>query len=142
MAWAGLPDCVLADQGPEFKKDFQKEAERFGMRLRMTATEAPWQHGITERHGKVLAEIVEATVEQLSLTRVEDMKHALTAANVVKNHRIGRDGFSPRQRVFGSGERLPCSLVDNMLDTPNIAELGLLDSDPIFERSSKIDLWR
>ena len=58
MSWAGAPDTVLADQGAEFRKDFLVDMERFGIKLRLTATEAPWQHGVTERHGKVSAEIV------------------------------------------------------------------------------------
>eukprot|EP00972_Heterocapsa_arctica_P052568 7733986-Heterocapsa_arctica.AAC.1 len=60
-----------------------------------------------ERHGAVLASIVDASVKQLSIVGYDEMGHAMTAATVAKNRRPERTGFSARSRVFGSDETLP-----------------------------------
>eukprot|EP00972_Heterocapsa_arctica_P006349 931930-Heterocapsa_arctica.AAC.1 len=78
-----------------------------------------------ERHGAVLASIVDASVEQLSIVGYEEMSQAMTAATVVKNRRPDRTGFSARSRAFGSDETLPASVIANMTDKAILPALDL-----------------
>ena len=90
IAWAGPPRQVLADQGTEFKKHFSELLQNFGVPMRCTAAASPWQHSVAERHGKVLGEIVDALVEEMSLSGPHDMAHRLhrcSAAVSLLHHR-------------------------------------------------------
>ena len=137
VSWAGVSSKIVADQGTEFRKDFAKTMAQLGIRLRVTPTEAPWQHSLTERNGQVSGEVFRATVEQMSVNGTAEVKEALIATNIAKNRRVGRDGYSARQRVFGVGERLPGSVIDGMEDDA-LGELGEVDDDPIYQRALKI----
>ena len=67
VSWAGTPAQIIHDQGGEFF--FRKSSvllKRLGTVAHVTATEAPWQNGMVERHGQVLAEILSVMV---ALTR-------------------------------------------------------------------------
>ena len=86
-------------------------AERHDTDCHVIATEAPWQTGMCERHGAVLASIIDASVEQLNVVGYEEMSQAMTAATVAKNRRPDRTGFSARSRVFGADETLPASVI-------------------------------
>ena len=46
VGWAGIPDRLLADQGPEFRKDFADYCTDNGLPMRVIPTEAPWQAAI------------------------------------------------------------------------------------------------
>ena len=58
----------------------------------MTAVEAPWQHGMVERHGGVLGEIIHVTTTETKARGLEDMTRVVTFAAMAKNRRPGRSG--------------------------------------------------
>eukprot|EP00972_Heterocapsa_arctica_P114528 16442854-Heterocapsa_arctica.AAC.1 len=60
---------ITRDQGREFTAEFEEMADRHDADCRVIATEAPWQNGRCQRHGAVLASIVDASVEQLNMVR-------------------------------------------------------------------------
>ena len=139
--WAGTPDTVQADQGSEFRKDFSQFCENAGISIRCTPTESPWQHGFVERHGAVSADILRATIEEMSVTGGAEMRLAVTATNICKNRRPDPSGYSPRMRVFGCGDRLPGSVLDSLLEQNHYPEVAVHDAilkDPQFQRAQAI----
>eukprot|EP00972_Heterocapsa_arctica_P088656 13072696-Heterocapsa_arctica.AAC.1 len=59
---------ITLDQGRELTSEFGKLAERHDTDCPDSATfEAPWQNGMCERHGAVLASVAEDSVEQLNI---------------------------------------------------------------------------
>ena len=62
--WAGVPEQIIHDQGGEFFRHFGEMLKKLGIGCHITATEAPWQNGMVERHGQVLAEIL-ASIPQI-----------------------------------------------------------------------------
>ena len=92
---------------------------KLGVEPHVTATEAPWQNGLVERHGQVLAEIVSVMVDQCQLTGDADMRLAANVAAGAKNRRPDTTGHSARERVFGVRERFPGSVVNALQDGEN-----------------------
>ena len=64
--WAGVPEKVVVDSGTEYQGDFKEAMSTLGIGHRMIPLEAPWQHGMVERHGDVMGEIVSAAVKDTS----------------------------------------------------------------------------
>ena len=62
---------------------------------------------MVERHGQVLAEVLSMMVDQCQLSGAVDMKMGGIFAATAKNRRPDRTGFSARNRVFGTTERVP-----------------------------------
>ena len=55
--WARVPDKIVADKGTEYYTDFQDMFCDLGIKSRLVPVEAPWQHGMVERHGQVLVDL-------------------------------------------------------------------------------------
>ena len=106
--------------------------------MRPVPTESPWQNGMVERHGGVLQDIVRATVEELAITGLEDMKVTLQKACQSKNARIGRSGYSPQALVFGHDQRLWASGLSSWLEKPDDAALELTHTDPLYAKAYRI----
>ena len=100
VSWAGVPSSLAHDQGREFEGEYVEMLERMEASTVVTPTAAAWQNGLCERHGGVLGNIVEAIVEQCSITGADEMRSAATFAAMAKNRRPDRTGFSARARVF------------------------------------------
>ena len=47
----GVPNEVVVDQGREFMSYLNDLFEQHGIDSRAVGAQAPWQHGVTERHG-------------------------------------------------------------------------------------------
>ena len=45
-----------------------------GIKYRLVPVEAPWQHGMVERHGQVLADIIHASVTEVEVVGEKDMR--------------------------------------------------------------------
>ena len=105
--WAGVADHIIHDQGGEFFKHFGHMLRKLGITSTVTATEAPWQHGMVERHGQVPAEVLFVMVDQCQLTGATGMRMGGIFAAASKNRRTDRAGHSARGRVFGTAERFP-----------------------------------
>ena len=119
--WAGVPDIIAHDLGGEFSGEMTNLAERWHVDMKVGPTEAPWQQAKIERHGAVLGDIVRLTVEEQAVDNAEEMKLVMYYASMVKNRRVDRSGYSPRERVFGSSDRLPGSAIDSFENRENVS---------------------
>ena len=72
-----------------------------GIAYRLVPVEAPWQHGMVERHGSVLNDIINITVADVGAIGFEQMQDVCLHTCMVKNRRPGKTGYSPRSLVFG-----------------------------------------
>ena len=52
----GFPETVIVDAGSEFKGAFRDYLEERGIYIHVINSRAPWENGITERHGGLLKE--------------------------------------------------------------------------------------
>ena len=57
--------------------------------------EAPWQHGLVERHGQVLADIAKIVVTETGATGRKELEDVVMHGAMTKNRRPGRTGYSP-----------------------------------------------
>ena len=111
--------------------------KKLGISPRITATEAPWQNGLVERHGQVLAEIVRVTIEQSQLAGAEDMRLAGVMAGTAKNRRPDRTGHSARTRVFGVADRFPGGVIDMALEGTTPGELDCVH-EPVMRKATRM----
>ena len=81
----GHPGRVIHDQGGEFFKHFKDMLRKQGITPYVTATEAPWQNGMVERHGQVLGEIVSRMVDTSQLSGTKGMNMAGVFSATVKD---------------------------------------------------------
>eukprot|EP00969_Alexandrium_andersonii_P135368 5987784-Alexandrium_andersonii.AAC.1 len=70
--WAGPPDAVHVDMGGGFMKDFADAVQAWGSRCSLVAGQAPWQHGVAERHGGWWKEIWKKLVEEANVDGIEE----------------------------------------------------------------------
>ncbi len=90
MLWAGTPDKVVADKGTEYFTDFQAMLSDLGIMYRLVPVEAHWQHGLVERHGSVLADVIQAVIIATDVQGTKQMQDVALHASMVKNRRPGR----------------------------------------------------
>ena len=109
--------------------------EQYGAQFRVSPTEAPWQHGLLERVGQAMEDIFIAIVESVDVQGPEKVEMALLYTAVAFNRRPDRSGFSPRARVFGNEEKIPGSVLDNLLDGEELAGLDMAHGDEVYKRS-------
>ena len=111
--WIGVfgpPGKILSDNGGEFlNRDFIEMCDKFGIKVKMTAAEAPWGNGMCERHHKILCDTLEKTLED-----VQDFQIALYWSVQAKNSLYNLHGFSPFILVFGRNPQLP-NIIDGDL---------------------------
>ena len=100
------------------------------------AGQAHWQHGLTERHSGVWKSMWERVVEdQMILGYV--VKWAITQVSNAKNQLRNKDGFSPRQWLFGVNLRLPGDVID---DPQGLATHSAVTADAKMQRTNAIRL--
>ena len=99
--WAGTPQYILADRGLHNRGVFQSELEKAGVKFRTVATEAPWELGRAERHGRILKHMMNKIVMAEQVTGKDEMRMALAEALNTKNRLGNLAGFSPQQWVLG-----------------------------------------
>ena len=138
MNWAGNPEKVVADKGTEYYTDFQHMLSDLGIAYRLVPVEAPWQHGMVERHGQVLADIVNIVVSDLGVAGWQQMQDLCLHVCMVKNRRPGRTGYSPRTLIFGVDERLVASGLNHYLEEPDDASIEAAHENPVFKQSMQI----
>ena len=138
LTWAGTPEKVVADKGTEYYTDFQCMLSDLGIGYRLVPVEAPWQHGMVERHGSVLADIINVTVAEHGVVGYQQMQDVALHTSMVKNRRPGRTGYSPRTLIFGLDERLVASGLNHYLEVPDDAAIAAANDNPVFKRSMAI----
>ena len=97
----GVPEKVTTDQGGEFEKTFTLYMEQMNVTTDVTAAHAGWQLAAGERHGGLLADMLDSIVTEHGLVGFRQMKEGLAAAVAAKNATLTKDGYTPNQRVFG-----------------------------------------
>lgn len=115
-SWAGPPSKVVFGMDTAFQACFTDLTDRYAAPTMVVPVEAPWQLGMVERHGGVLAEIIAMTVRNCKVVGRRELKLAIIAACGAKNRRPGLSGHSPRSHVFGVQDRLDGSVIDSLLD--------------------------
>ncbi len=138
IIWAGPPKVLVTDMGTSFLAAFVSLAERYGATSRVVPTEAPWQVGMVERHGGVIADVIQMTVQMTGATGRSEMMLVLISATAAKNRRPGLSGYSPRAAVFGTDERLDGSVLDSMLDGEQFPSHSQAAHDAGYRRALQI----
>ena len=138
IQWASTPEKFVADKGTEYYTDFQQMLSDLGCRYRLIPVEAAWQHGMVERHGDVLNDLINVVVKTHGVKGLLEMKDALLHVCMAKNRRPGRTGYSPRTLVFGIDERLVASGLNHYLEVPDDASIAASKDNPQFNRSMEL----
>lgn len=103
----GAPARITYDQGGEFESGFAAMLEEYSIASTLTGAHAGWQLSLAERHGGLLALILEAIIIEHQIEGFNQLKDALSAATAAKNQTVSRDGYTPSQRLFGQEVRFP-----------------------------------
>ena len=74
LNWASTPEKMVADKGTEYYTDFQAMLSDLGIQYRLVPVEAPWQHGMVERHGQVLADIIQVVALETGIKGTKQMQ--------------------------------------------------------------------
>eukprot|EP00438_Fugacium_kawagutii_P013250 Skav234490 [mRNA] locus=scaffold3731:121116:128177:+ [translate_table: standard] len=109
--WAGVPRCIVADLDSAFKGDFLNIMDQRAILVKNAAGQAHWQNGVAERHGETWKWIWAKLVEEHLVTD-DELEEAVAAVCDSKNQLRNKDGYSPRQWVFGANPRLGGDLFD------------------------------
>ena len=134
VSWAGPPHTFALDLDSGFKSVFDEMCYEFGSFMSHAAGTAHWQHGLVERHSGAWKSIWERTVDS---AMVVEHEVAWTIAEVsnAKNQLRNKDGYSPRQWVFGANPRLPGDVFD---DENNLAAMSHYTVDARMQRQNAI----
>ena len=83
----------------------------------MTDAQSPWQNGPTERAGGVFKELFDKMLDDFTSNSQDEYLEAAQVLVAQRNARADKSGFSPDQRVFCRGLRLPGHLLaDDKVD--------------------------
>ena len=95
----GLPRLVLCDKGSEFKHNFERKLEQYGVLQVVCDTAAPWQNGRCERHGSWAKQRVEEDLQagQATVESSAELQDLMTMLVSFKNKYFHRGGLSPYQ---------------------------------------------
>ena len=104
-----------------------------GIAYRLVPVEAPWQHGMVERHGEVLGDVIAVTAQEVGAQGFQQMQDVCLHACMVKNRRPGGTGYSPRTLVFGVDERLVASGLNHYLEQPDDASSAAASDASVFK---------
>jgi transposase InsO family protein len=138
IRYFGPPKVLIADQGREFVGQMFKDmCTANAILLHVTDVRAPWQNGRTERHGDIFKKMFEKAKWLYTPTDAAGHRRLAAECNAAKNRLSNRSGYSPLQRVFGIGHRLPADLASDDLYAPD-AIYDLAATDASFEESRRI----
>lgn len=123
----------MAEHGSEFGVELLMFTSDTGIFHRAIPEEAQWHFGMVERHGPVLADIIQANLSETHVSGKAQMQYALTMLYLAKNRRPGRTGHSPISLIYGVEERRLARGLDHYMEQPNGA--ALTRYDPAHTRS-------
>ena len=95
-------EVLIMDQGTEFGADFQHLCQSRGILPVVTDLETPWQYSVVERHGALFKMAFEKACSLEAPTTEVEINELIDFTFAELNRRVGRAGFSPGQRVFGT----------------------------------------
>ena len=114
MKWIsifGTPKTLLSDNGGEFaNEEFVDMCQNLNINFITSAAEAPWSHGMIERHNAIIGEGVDKIMEEVDCSIEVALCWAISAKNSLQNV----FGFSSYQLVFGRNPNLPSVLTDKL----------------------------
>jgi len=122
----GCPDILVLDPGLEFEGYFAEHAQAYGITILPTDRESPWQNGRTERAGGLWKTQLKIATRKFTPVDLPEWLALGSMCVQSRNRYFNRSGYSPMQRVFGTTQRLPGSLLS---DDPIDPEL--LSTNPI-----------
>lgn len=111
---------AVVDHGSEFLAYTSDN----GIYQKVFSVEAPWQHGMVEGHGQVMADIIQATISETRVSGTYQMKDVLRMTSLAKNRTLCKTGYSPWALVYGLDEKLLASGLDHYLDKPDDAVIS------------------
>ena len=98
IAILGRPDCFITDNGGEFvNNDFNQMCSLMNIKVKTSPSESPWCNGTVERHNGILAQMIEAIMEDTGCS----VDVACSWGGNAKNSLNNVYGFSPYQLVIG-----------------------------------------
>ena len=101
----GSPNTVFRDNKGEFvSKQFIDFCGNFNMKVKTTATEAPWSNSIYERHNLIIKDIISKVRNDINC----HLETALAWAISAKKSFINVSRFNPHQIVLGRNINLQC----------------------------------
>ena len=133
--WAGPPRFLIGDLDSAFKDQFLERLDQMAVRIRCAAGQAHWQNSVAERQGESWKAIWKKHVEA-NLIMKDEAAETMVAINAAKNGLRNRSGYSPRQWVFGSNQRLP----GDPFDAPE--EDGLRDLTTVDSKFARSQVLR
>ena len=124
--WTGPCKILYIDPAGEYNSDFWRlQLQKEGVRANVSAGEAHWQLGRTEKHGNLLKSMLTRMDSQDMIKDSEDFKRCLREAVRAKNALSRVKGYTPEQAVLGKMSRVPGSIISD----DNAATHSLADSD-------------
>ena len=124
--WTGPCKVLYIDPAGEYNSDFWRlQLQREGVRANVSAGEAHWQLGRTEKCGNLLKSMLTRMDSQETIRDPEDFKRCLPEAVRAKNALSRVKGFTPEQAVLGEMSRVPGSIIS----ADNAATHSLADSE-------------
>ena len=134
ISWAGPPRAFSLDLDSGFKDVFVELCTLCNAHMSHSAGQAHWQHGLVERHNGVWKNIWAKLVEDAMIVDYE-VGWAADATSNSKNQLRNRDGYSPRQWVFGVNPRI----LGDVIDEPEaVGSLSMVTSDVKMQRQNSI----
>lgn len=113
------PNHALADKASEFGSGILQMGHLEKIRLNAIPVGVPWQHGMVERHGQVLHDIVRAITSETTVVGLAQIMGFLTVLTFVKTPHTRSHWLWPRALLFGLDERRVATCPTHCLDRPD-----------------------
>ncbi|CAE7758699.1 RE1 [Symbiodinium sp. CCMP2456] len=136
LSWAGVPQVLVLDPSqPNLSEALCQACEDEGTRVCHIAAEAHWQIGKVERHGGLLATILDKVLLEIRPQSEAEWRECLTQAVASKNAMLNVAGVSPYQFVFGRNPRIPADLLQ---DSPSTVANDAVLTEPAVEAQARV----
>ena len=132
ISTGGITDSsteLMVATAAKLSGDFKDAMSQLGMSHRMIPLEAPWQHGMVERHGDVMGEIVSAAVKDTSTHGLDHMNKIYKKASTLNgliSKVIGGDIITSYKRAYSI---LESELKNTDLELSNTTDPGIFKND-------------
>ena len=136
LSWAGVPNTLVLDPSqPNLSQSLCQACEDEGTRVCHVPAEAHWQIGKVERHGGLLATVLNKVLAEIQPRSETEWKECLIQAVASKNSMLNMAGVSPYQFVFGRNPRIPSDLLQ---DSPSPIANDAVLTEPVVEAQNRI----
>ena len=126
IAILGRPTKFMSDNGGEFvNTEFNNMCSLLNIEVQTSPAESPWCNGTVERHNGLLAQMIEAIMDDTGCNIDTAIAWAMNAKNSLNNV----FGFSPYQLVMGRNPEVPDILSYNNLPALNSYTASQITAD-------------